>query len=107
MPSKTPPLSLRCGAARLARLDALAQRQGTTRHKAGMDALDAGLEQLDPAGGAVRDRGHTPSPKQVLAQAEAKAAHLASPKKRSWKLPGVQFGPSHPQPGTMLKGSRK
>ena len=53
--------------------------------------------------------------KEVLAQAEAKAAHLAkgAPRKkprRPWNLKGVQFGPTHgpqPKPGNTSKRPAK
>lgn len=46
-------------------------------------------------------------PKEVLALAEAKAAHLGTKKRsrRSWSLKGVHLGPVDPPLGSRLKGA--
>lgn len=86
----SPPLSV-------GEIDAIAERRGEKRNAILARWIAEGIQ---------RDQDHSATnPKAILAQAEAKAAHLATPKprKRSWNLKGVQLGPSHAPLGSRLK----
>jgi hypothetical protein len=110
MPSKTPPISLRLGANRLELLDAHAATQGLTRHAAILGLIDRGLSVTEVTGPPPpkvtvgKEAPVSSAPRQVLAQAEAKAAHLAHPRpRRRWTL-DVPFGPPDCPAGSRLKG---
>lgn len=125
MPSKHPSTSVRIPPTLLAEIDAHAQGAGLTRHaaillllKRGLGQSSAEIGQLTPDPWPVLKALHgTPSnepaksnqppAKEVLAKAEAKAAHLAKPKPRrsAWDLSKVQVGPSPNVPGARLKGN--
>lgn len=98
MPSKHKPVGVRFPPELLARVDQWAKANSTSRHGAALKLVEIAL-----------NRGATPQvsakigqlpPKAVLARAETKAAHLATPKpkklKPRWSLAaaGVQVGPS-------------
>lgn len=79
MASKNKPKSVRLGDERKAALAMRAEAEGggITPHSLIIRGVDMVL--ASPLPGGV-------SPKTILAQAEAKAAHLAKPRKRVWSL---------------------
>lgn len=79
MPSKIKPIAIRFPNPDRAAIEALAAEDGTSFHAQVLALVRAGLEQrTHPANPA-------PSPRQVLAAAEAKAAHLGKPR-RKWSV---------------------
>ncbi len=81
MAAQPAPLSVRLDPALLKQVDALAEREGCSRHAAVLRLLNQAL-------------GNTPrarDPQDVLHRAEAKAAHLGAP--RPLKTPSVLFNP--------------
>lgn len=73
MPSKIAPMSFRLPPELRAGLKAKAEALGITVHVAGLEAFRRYVE------------APVDTPRQVLAHAEAKAAHLAKPK-RKWSV---------------------
>lgn len=100
MPSKVKPKSVRLGEKREAALAAraAAEGEGITPHSLIIRGVDMVLASQPPAVSL--------EPKAILAQAEAKAAHLALPKRRTWSLKGVHLGPIEPPMGSLLKGAK-
>lgn len=107
---KAAPTAVRIGDERLAHLEGWAEKQGIrSRHAAILAAIDKGC------GFKARKKAKAPkkpgpakaaAARAALGQAEAAAAHLASPKPPSrgrWDLSGVQTGPSASAPGSRLK----
>ena len=108
--SKWPPTSVKIHPSKLVAINARAKAEGITRHALIMRALDQymvlGTEPpLDPPPPQAPSRAALAA--QVLAAAEAKAAHLATPKrpKSRWSLKGVHLGPVSQPLGSRLKGS--
>jgi len=99
---KTPPLSLRVKPELRARIEALAQSSGIRANALVVGWIEAGLAADTPE----PKKPCKAAPKAVLAQAEAKAAHLAAPKRARWNLKGVQVGPTAPPMGSRLKVKR-
>lgn len=102
MTSKNKPRSVRLGDQREIALYARAtiEGDGITPHSLIIRGVDMVLASPLP--------GVSVAPKAILAQAEAKAAHLALPKrKRVWNLKAVQLGPTEPRMGSLLKGAKK
>lgn len=103
MPSKHPATAVRLRPDRRAQVDAFAKDQGITLHAALLELIDRGLRTADAPQSVAPRLDH---PKAVLARAEAKAAHLATTKrKRTWSLKGVQLGPTTQEPGSRLDKS--
>lgn len=108
--SKWPPTSVKIHPAKLVAINARAKAEGITRHALIMRALEQymvrGTEPpRDPPPPQAPSRAALAA--KVLAVAEAKAAHLATPKrlKSKWSLKGVHLGPVEAPPGSRLKGS--
>lgn len=104
MPSKIKPTSLRLPPGLRPVVHSYMEQQGLALHPALVRLVKIGLEHdFKPV--------TTPSPREVLAAAEAKAAHLALPKpkpRRSrsrWVFKNVQLGPSESPAGSRLKGA--
>lgn len=100
MPSKIKPIPVRLGDERRALVQDHARTTGKSEHGAILDLIDAGLGEVG------KPASPKPMAKAVLAAAEDKAAHLATPKPKNprsrWKL-DVPLGPAHVQPGSRLK----
>lgn len=98
MPSKQPPISIRLGKDRAPLVKAYAQEHGKSEGAAILALIDLGLRRITlPV-----------APKTILAQAEQKAAHLATPapKRRKWKL-DLPVGPTPSPAGSRLKTTGK
>lgn len=91
---KTPPLSIRPGDVRLAKIDAYAVKHGLKRHAAVLELVDVGLDGII----AVATQRPTPKPIPGSDAAKRKAANAAS---------GVQIGPVRPAPGARLEKVKK
>lgn len=103
MPSKQPPTSVRLGKDRGALVEAYATDHGLKVGAAILALVDLGLQRVT----LPVDTKPRAEPKAILAQAEAKAAHLALPKrtKSRWSLKGVPLGPVDQPMGSRLKGT--
>lgn len=103
MPSKIKPIPLRMSPDLRARVQAHAKEVGKSEHAAVLSLIEQGFERVTLPAAAK------PAPKEVLAQAQAKAAHLATPKPKPvrsrWNLKDVHLGPVERAPGSMLKGA--
>lgn len=122
MPSKIKPIPLRMPPELRERVDLRAKDTGKSMHAALLDLIERGFERItlpiDANPTAAPTLGARPArlaqvqananAKEVLARAEAKAAHLAKgaprKRKRPWNLNGVQLGPVSPPFGSRLKG---
>ena len=127
MPSKQQPTGYRLPPEMKARIAQVAKDEKVTAHAAGLLLLTEALAVRGLASAGVHIAGpiarvtrtaaakaaaaqNAASAKTVLAQAEARAAHLATPKPKrkrsSWDLSKVQVGPTHLAPGALLKGKK-
>lgn len=105
MPSKHPPISVRPGKDRPA-FEAYASEHGISVGSAVLHLARLGLEGVTTP---------TTDAKTILAQAEARAAHLAKPKPRGGRFSAstfhagthVQLGPTARPAGSLLKGAKK
>jgi hypothetical protein len=105
MPAKIKPIPLRMPDALRAKVQAYAKGRSLSEHAAVVELINKGLRVPAPP---------PPAPKEVLAQAEAAAAHLAAPKRAAqvesapkasrWAIP---FGPVPSPPGSRLKQPAK